>query len=56
MGSNLEQDLCGSRVASLVGACESMERLASIQYFLVEKEIYLHVRRFKEAETIMEGM
>lgn len=55
MGSNLEQDLCGSRVVSLVGACESMERLASIHYFLVEKEIHLHVRRFKEAETVTKG-
>lgn len=45
----MEHDLCGSSVAGLFGACESLERLASIWYFMVEKEIQPKVRKFKEA-------
>lgn len=56
MGSGVEQDLCGSRVASLVGDCESVKRLVSIWCFLAEKEIYSKAGRFKEVEAIMEGI
>lgn len=52
----MERDLCGSSVAYLVGACESLERLANIWYFMGEKEKQPNVREFKEAQTIMEGI
>lgn len=56
LGSGVELDLCGSAVAGLVRACESLERLANIWYFMVKKEKQPNMREFKEAQTIMEGI
>lgn len=52
----MQQDLCGSKVASLLGACDSLERLASIQYFLVEKEVQPNMRSLRKQRLLQKDV